>query len=211
MKASRLPEHATMVNNILAVYERASAVQVWDGYHWYPTARRMVEAIAEGRSDPITVARVLAALSPRNPWRWNVADAFAFVTAAHERQDERPVATTFNRNADIAWRIANGDTEGWAGAAPKVRNFVECILGNEWSVVVDTWAMRVATGFDLVRNSEYEPVARAYRDAAVVLGLAPCHVQAITWLVLRAEAVGLNGENFKKGTPDVVRAMLEGE
>lgn len=210
-------DHGDMVAAIVETYGRADDAQRDAGRAWYGTAGRMVRAIAAPhRADPERTAFVLAALSPRNPWRWNVADAYAFVAAASAGAETRPAATTFSRNADTAWRIATTDVGNpWASSAPKVRAFVRAILGDSSAVVIDTWAIRVATRGALaeVRDREYQPVADAYADAAAMVGETPTDMQAISWIVAQSEGLasnrrGRHDETFKRGTPDAVREMF---
>lgn len=214
---ANVADHGDMVAAIVETYARATEVQREAGRSWYGTAGRIVRAIAApNRADPERVAYVLAALSPRNPWRWNVADAYAFITAAQGGADHRPTATTFDRNAETAWRIANGGA-GWNSPAPKVRAFVRAILGDHTAVVVDVWAIKVATRgvLDHVKDVEYAPVADAYADAAAMVGETATDMQAITWLVAQSEGLasrrrGRHDETFKRGTAPAVVAMFEG-
>lgn len=205
-----------MVENILATYHRATLEQRASGRRWYPLAGRIVEAIAaDTRSDAVRVAYALSALSPRNPWRWNVADAYSFAEA---RQQGRtmPRATTFKRNQEAAWLALSSDTAPWCTAAPKVSAFVAAIMGNPLSVVVDVWAVRVALTEDrkTITLSDYVDIAEAYKDAARAIGEQPRDMQAITWLVAQTEGLathrtGRHDLTFKAGTPDVVRSMFE--
>jgi hypothetical protein len=224
-------DHIAMVGRIVATYESASDAQRRSGLDWYPAAGRMVGAIAESAGiAQYRVALALAALSPRNPWRWNVADAYVFAHAAAADPNgagrstaDIPSATTFTPNRERAWRALTAeDTAVWTGTAPKVRSFVAAILGDVHAVVVDTWAIRVATGgaYDTVRgDAEYGAVAAAYQDAAVHLSARYGYVnardvQAVAWVV--AEQAGLgsrrrgrHGETFKAGTPPAVVDLFE--
>lgn len=159
---------------------------------------------------------VVAALSPRNPWRWNVADAYAFCSARAEGRT-MPKATTFKRNWDAAWRALDPNSNAvWYTSAPKVRAFVAAILGDEHSVVVDTWAVRVATGGSKSRvanDKEYAAVAAAYVEAARCVLEPASHTQAITWLVAQSEGLatlrrGRNDLSFKAGTPMWLAALV---
>lgn len=204
-----------MVANIVSTYQRATAGQVQAGRQWYPTAWAVVEHIATATgSNPMRVCYALSALSPRNPWRWNVADAFAFAQAKAEGRT-MPKATTFNRNRTNAWQALSEDGQPWLTAAPKVNAFVDAIFGDENAVVVDTWAYRVATTVRplAVGHKAYRLVAAAYRQAAVITGETPRDLQAITWLVAQTEGLAShrNGRHdlaFKAGTPDSIKALL---
>lgn len=212
-------DHADMVAAIIETYGRADDAQRSGGRAWYGSAGRMVRSIAADTLQPADrVAAALAALSPRNPWRWNVADAYAFA-AAYRADPHGPIpsATTFSVNRGNAWLALAGDT-AWRTRAPKVRAFVAAILGDHGAVVVDTWAIRVATRGALtdVRDAEYDHVAAAYRDAATMIGETPAAVQAITWLVAQSEGMassrrGRHDETFKRGTPAAVVALFSAD
>lgn len=215
-----LPAHEDMVLNILAVYDRASEAQRQAGEAWYPTAGDIVTAIADASGTPtLRVAYALAALSPRNPWKWNVADAYSFAVAKRNGYS-MPAATTFGRNQLAAWQALDGDGEPWLTSAPKVKAFVRAILGDYDSVVVDVWAMRVATEgrLDTVRSdAEYIEVAAAYSEAANRRHhVYPASMQAITWLVGQTEGlgsrrVGRHDKVVKRGTAAFIVTLLTGQ
>lgn len=206
-----------MVANILATYDRATSEQVNAGVMWYPLAGEIVATIAQRTGiDTRRVCMALAALSPRNPWRWNVADAYAFCSARAEGRT-MPRATTFKRNWTAAWAALDPTTDvPWLTSAPKVRSFVEAILGDRETVVVDTWAVRVATDGAANRvgtDAEYRVVAHAYNVAANLCGMAPRDLQAVTWLVAQTEGLashrrGRHDLVHKAGTPAWLMALV---
>lgn len=209
-------DHAAMVATIVDAYSVASAADRAAGADWYPTAGRMVAAIADSAGLPQhRVAFALAALSPRNPWRWNVADAYVYAHAFAAGAEVIPAATTFGANQRAAWRALDGRVNPWIGAADKVSAFVAAILGDHDRVVVDVWAIRVATGgaLDRVLPGEYALVASAYQDAAVIVGASPSTVQAVTWIAAQRAGLGSNrrgdhAATFKRGTPPAVVALF---
>jgi hypothetical protein len=154
------------------------------------------------------VAAAIAALSPRNPWTWNVQDAAAYAFAVANGHD-MPTATTFGANRRNAWAFLNG-THDWTSSALKVRSFVSNIMGDLNAVTVDVWAIRVATGglLDAVPNdATYIMVANAYREAARIVGETPRDLQAITWLIAQT-ADNRAVKRPKRGTFDVVLDAL---
>ena len=213
-------DHGDMVANILAYWDSASPEQRAAGAHWYPIAGRLASLIAHETGIAVDrVATAIAALSPRNPWRWNIADAYAFASAKAEGRT-MPTATTFVRNRLAAWR-ALGAEEPWRTAAPKVRAFVRAILGDCSAVVVDTWAAKVATAGKLANKHgstlserQYAAIAEAYREAAELRSVSPVTMQAVTWLVAQTEGLATarrsrHDLSFKSGTPAfLVAAML---
>lgn len=211
------PATEDMVANILSYYRSATQEQLQAGRGWYPAAESLAHVISRATgTDLRRVVLAIAALSPRNPWRWNVFDAYAFAEARAEGRT-MPRATTFHRNSAAAWRALDPATETpWLTTAPKVKAFVSAILGDGESVVVDTWAVRVATAFVKSRvatDAEYAYVAHAYNVAAnLVHHEWPRDLQAITWLVARTEGTALirpsNADTFKAGTPEFLREAL---
>lgn len=216
------PTHKEMVASIVRTYRDATADQIAAGRRWYPAAGAIATGIADWAGLPADrVAAAIAALSPRNPWAWNVADAAAFADAAAAGRPTRPSATTFNSNADRAWAILNGGAD-WRTSALKVRSFVANILGDTDAVTVDVWAIRVATDgrIDTVRNDgQYRRVADAYRSAALyLLGadsvvITPRDLQAVTWLVAEQSGIGSrrrgrHGLTLKRGTLPIVATLL---
>ncbi len=211
-------DHRQMVANILDYRDRATVGQAEAGTEWYRLAGDIVRLIADQtRIDADRVCFALAALSPRNPWRWNVADAYSFAVARAEGRT-MPTATTFKRNWHTAWLALGQDGSPWLTSALKVTSFVSCILSplSSMAVVCDTWAIRVATGGSKSRvnsDAEYEAVAAAYREAGAIRGELPSTIQAITWLVAQTEGLashrrGRHDLSFKAGTPDIIRAAL---
>lgn len=210
-------DEADMVHNILCTWDAASPVQIAAGARWYPEAGRLAAMIAEQTGiDTRRVVLAIAALSPRNPWRWNIFDAYSFAVARAEGR-ACPRATTFKRNWAAAWRALDPATETpWLTSALKVRAFVEAILGDDMSVVVDTWAVRVATAGAKARvatDKQYRLVAHAYVLAANERGVSPATMQAVTWLVAQTEGLatlrrGRHDLAFKAGTPEWLKAAL---
>lgn len=212
-------EQDIMVQNIRDYYVSASEDQCEQGRAWYPAAYKLVSTIADYtglNTERITFA--LAALSPRNPWRWNVFDAYSFAAARAEGRT-MPRATTFKRNWAAAWAALDYGTDPWSTSAPKVRAFVEAINGNSEAVVVDTWAVRIATGGkrDRVKSdADYATIAGAYVRVAETFGEEPRAVQAITWLVAQTEGLasqrrGRHDLAFKAGTPSWLQAAVAQE
>jgi hypothetical protein len=210
-------DHADMVANILTYWDSATPDQREAGARWYGQAGAIARMIGEDAGiDTHRVAMVISALSPRNPWHWNVFDAWSFCVARASGRT-MPKATTFNRNKAAAWRALDPNiAEPWYTSAPKVKAFVAAILGDDTSVVVDTWAVRVATGDEVKyvgTDKAYWLVAHAYNVAANLRGVPPATMQATTWIVARTDGLATsNGarrvESFKSGTPDWLRVAL---
>lgn len=202
--------------HIRAVRAQATPADIARGRDWYRAARRIVDAIADWAGvEPDRVAAMLAALSPRNPWHWNVQDAAAFALAV-SRGDPMPSATTFRANRATAYAFGAG-TGDWRTAAPKVRSFVANIMGDTEAVTVDVWAARVATGGTLASppRGQYAAIADAYRTVAREYGETPRDLQAITWTTAERMGLGSNrrsrhGVTLKRGTFSFVAELLAG-
>lgn len=172
------------VENILAVYRRATPDMVIEGRNWYPTARQLAISL-----DPINLnksAGVIAAFSPRMPWDRNIRLA--------QNLFETGIATgstkQFNNNAQ---RIFDGaDPMDVLGL--KTTNFYLNIL-NPWAtgpVTIDAHAIDIAIANRQgaktrpgLTPKRYEEFANAYREAALLTNLVPCVIQAITWVTWR--------------------------
>jgi hypothetical protein len=200
-------------------YAAATADDIAAGRDWYPTARGLVQALADDSGlSTDRIAAIVAALSPRNPWRWNLADAATCAAAIARGDAEPPTATTFGQNRRTAWQIGTG-ADDWRGSAPKVRAFTRAIMGATDAVVVDVWAIRVASnGAESAVRSDahYETVAAAYRAVAAECGETPRDLQAITWLGAQRRGIasqrrGRHDRVCKRGTLPIVRYLLDGQ
>ena len=210
-------ERADAERNIADVYAQATDAERASGRAWYATAERYVRTIAERTdTDAARVAAALAALSPRNPWAWNVQDAAAYADA-FTRGAAMPSATTFGCNQRTAWAFLSGEHD-WASAARKVRAFTRNCTGDTDAVTLDIWALRVAYCGEhsgQVGTREYDMLSAAYSSVAARVNETARDVQAITWLVAQRTGLGqtrrsAHAQTIKRGTFDWVRAMLTG-
>jgi hypothetical protein len=75
---------------------------------------------------------------------------------------------------------------------PKISAFFDNIMGGD-SVTVDGHARNIAYAERVglksnaanIGKAEYRTIAQAYRDAAAILGIKACDLQAITWVTWR--------------------------
>jgi len=175
----------TYRRNIRAWYAQSTPEERAEGMAWYPEARKHVARIACDYLLPNErVAHLIAALSPRNKWHRNIADAERFARA-YVRGQAMPSAAAFTSNARAAWAVLH---DGASASGRKVESFAANLCGDEERVTVDTWAIRAATGgrVDTVSNlGEYREIARAYQAVARELGLTPATLQATVWVTIR--------------------------
>lgn len=180
------------VDNVLAVFRRATVEQYRDGHAWYPETHQFARSLSR---DVETAAGVIAALSPRIHWDYNMTLAReAFNTG-------KLTGGGFSANVAKANRILGGEHPTnvlGQGRSKKTLNFYHNIVnpyGNE--VTVDTWAFRIATGITttptekdiriLQRKGVYDSFAESYREAAILFNIPAPAMQAITWVVMRGK------------------------
>ena len=184
-----LPEHASMVANIMDAYNRATPEQAIAGAQWYSEAHELAGAIHD---DVQAGAAIIAVLSPVLHW-----DRNAPVAVRAARAGTRRPAGVLGRNwtKAKAARVAGADLDAIV-KGKKVRAFWLCIAANgrdPFAVCVDRHAVAIACGRFLngdesakaVNGKRYDRVADAYRDAAALVGVSPATMQAVTWVVWR--------------------------
>lgn len=179
-----------MVSNILAVYDKATPVDLAEGEIWYATARDFAIGLAAFTGYPLpAVCGVIAALSPQRSWGENQRAAHALCTG-------RPVRG-LTRNTEKAKRILAGETPLSVFVPPnpkretghKVRSFYRNLRGQTSAVTVDRHAACIAGLCEvhaLDRKGAYDDVADAYRAAAAERQVPSSTMQAVTWVTWRA-------------------------
>ena len=183
-----MPDHDTMVANILAVYSQASAPIREAGRDWYKAAHSYLAGLAEAYDTPLdVVCGVTAVLSPSQRWEINVMQTELLISGALG-----VTYAAYGNNVVKAWGVLAGDMSVVKG--PKVSRFAALLNDPETSTVcVDTWAIRIALGRDDGPVKGYTQAGRiqkfmdAYGEAARLVGEQPSHIQAITWLCIRGE------------------------
>lgn len=174
------------VQNVIAVFESATAEQLTAGRNWYPTAHQLADMIADG--DTPVGAGLLAALSPQTSWEYNIelaSDAYDTGRPARHVGDALSKATRI---------LAGIPPEDVLPMDRKTGHFYRCILnpGDADAVCVDRHAHDIAVGSrygaqnrGLDALGRYNLIADCYREAARRLGELPQVVQAVTWVVWR--------------------------
>lgn len=175
------------IANILSVYDRASDEQRRDGIDWYPAMTRIMrEHAAQSEFSIRQCAAVYAATSINTPWARNM------VLAAQALKDGSLNAGTLGMvcrkvNAILAGEDIDSTLSADAGNR-KLRNFTRNLSGDYDAVTVDRWAHRVATNgveSSVPSGDRYETIALAFRAAALMRGVNPATMQAVTWCVMR--------------------------
>jgi hypothetical protein len=179
--------------NILKVYEKASAEDLLAGARWYADARAWCATVAaEYALSTREVAAVVAALSPRNPWKRNLVDARTLIEAYRGGAEVHEVRVGgFPKNKLKAWTILETRTPELVNSSPKTRAFVDNIADEESQLVtVDVHARCVAENLKrsgdeqpTVHERGYELISRSYVNVAAELGIErPYVLQATCWI-----------------------------
>lgn len=187
--------------NVLAVYQLANTADIVQGSAWYRDANIIASRLA--RKYEISerqVIGVIAALSPRNKWERNVADAENLIrvfTADPESVDSVKVCT-FGRNKAKAIEILQLSEpvreEQVLGilSGPKLQEFYGCIIGVHDEVCIDGHAYSIWAGDRItlanvpsIGKKLREKIKVAYCRAAQEVDVTPAQMQAITWCAWR--------------------------
>jgi len=198
-------------SNVLAVYTRATPLQVERGANWYRNEHDFARALADTHwsahspRNLSTACGILAALSPMVPWE------YAKQLALRGYRERGFTGGQFAANVDKANRIFRGEAPLAVLGGPKVRAFYHSLLtaGDDASVVtIDRHALHAAVGAVLdqrqrgsllrksIRVDGYEIAAAAYRRVAATvneaegLELTGCQIQAIVWVTWRDWLLG---------------------
>lgn len=184
------------VNNILAVYEQATAAERNHGVFWYADAKAASQDIADKYELPLAVVvGVIAALSPTNRWERNLVDADSLCAAYVSGGYEEDVAVcTYKTMRAKAWKILQGGPELDAQTianilnGPKITDFFWCILGHD-ACVIDGHAWCIANA-DRRTMQEVPNIGKklrrelqdAYAVAGQAVGMTAFEMQAATWV-----------------------------
>lgn len=176
----------------MAVFNSATESEVTEGKNWYLTAHSLAWEIDPMR--PWNGAGVIAALSPRLRWDKNEAYArLAYTLKGYAIDEVASYIPALGNSRTKALRMVNGEhVTDVLGKGLKTRAFWDNILNPYTSneVTVDKHAFNIAngerTGYDVtITDKVYREVADLYREAARRAGIAPLHMQAITWVAWR--------------------------
>jgi hypothetical protein len=183
----------------------ASAAELQEGKRWYADANLICCRIAADTNTPIpTVAAVMAALSPQNPWERNCSDAEALIRLY--KADGKDAAESYKvgtfginkRKAIACLQEVSRDGHLKILNGLKVQAFYLSILGDTDAVCVDGHAYSIwlgervsTTDTPKITPKLYETIADDYRKCAAKIReitgeyLYPAQIQAITWVVHR--------------------------
>lgn len=186
-----------LIDNILAVYDRATPAQRESGMNWYTHAHQLAEMVGQG--DVRKGAGIIAALSANTSWKQNLSMAL-------EAGAGNPV-----KGLPLSLSKANRIMQGEAPAAvlgkgQKTQSFYRNIYRPNVSgpVTIDRHAHDIARGEvwgDVNRGlstpTRYDLLVNAYRVAAAARHVRPHQMQAVTWEVWRSEIAGTSTRGKK--------------
>lgn len=191
------------VENLLALYNQATAEELERGVKWYKEVYDTVSLLADNvlliggfqNLDKVElikrIAGVVAVMSPRMPWHRNIEVAWEIVMCVltGEKLSELKLGILGNTMKG-ALILLTGEFEllGDQKVYKFWRNIVEAGEASK-HVTVDTWAWRA---FYMTNETtkgippeEYEEIEKAYVEASEKVGLAPHVFQAVVWEVVR--------------------------
>ena len=184
------------INNILA-WAKISSPQ---GSGFYSFALELCQGMAADSGYPLhVVAGIVAALSPQTAWDDNILAAKLVLQGKTPKMQTKAridkallIRDSVGLSPNCVAKILNG---------PKITSFFWNILGDEYSVTVDSHAVTcsVCPPEHLKRDSDnswpslgapprarqYKFLAGCYRSAAKKLGTTPSELQARTWAAIR--------------------------
>lgn len=185
-------ENTPRVENVLAVYNNATADNLRSGLSWYLDAHNYAKIL-----DPENTARaagIIAALSPMNGWENNKNKATQLYRQGNG------IGCGLKRNVAKAELIFNGAQPLDVLGGDKVRAFYATILDPHGDIdpVIDRHAFDIAVGERtderrrgiLGRKGVYSTFASVYREAARIAGIGSAQMQSVTWVTWR-EAIGI--------------------
>ena len=165
-------------------FELATRTQFAEGFKWYDDARSELLAIAIQFHSTIEIAAgICAALSPKLRWSANLLYTdwvFQGLTIPHLKTPvSKALAIRDTGNVELI-------------TAPKTSAFYANLIGDLSRVTVDVWMYRAAGLSDSrVKPWHYREIELAANRLAEKSGIDPARVQAIIWIVVRA--------NWKRG------------
>ena len=187
-------------SHILATYNLATAAERVHGETWYPSALKVAKQLAQAYGvHEAEAAGVIAALSPRNKWERNLADAESLIAAWVAGGAEAARLTkvcTFTGNKEKAVRILEAGVLTDADvlailSGPKLREFYSCIRGIN-DVCIDGHAYSIWTGgrvtladVPAIGVKLRREIKADYQAAADQAGIPASVMQATTWVTWR--------------------------
>lgn len=172
------------MNPLVKLYRNGSVEQHERGRAWYPTMRRICTGIAL-RTNACTehAAAVLAVTSPGAQLALNLRWAAAWAESPGTSVGRYPARMV--PACALAWDAPN---PGECVTGVKVEAFYRAIMGHKTALVLDRWALRLATGSAATTAGNRKAASALHHEAAVACGEHVRDMQAIIWTIGREAA-----------------------
>ena len=179
--------------NLDYFFNLATNQDIASGKEWYKVANKFcIDNAIKYNTEPLVVASIVSALSPRNRWEQNLKDAIKVLQAVRDgKQPEEIKVSTFHLNKYKAFSIAKGlrvITED----SRKTYNFVRNIAHlDPQALTIDIWHFRACLKeFKSITNANigkaaYEQLKSLTIKKAQKIGLKGYEFQAIIWLSIQ--------------------------
>jgi hypothetical protein len=188
--------------NILAVFFKATDLEILQGAQWYTDAQSAALIMSRRYKTSLEIcAGVIAGLSPNNNWVRNLIDANSLIqayTVGGVALANEIKVCTYNANKRKALNILEGCEPLDVLGGLKVKAFYNCILGSQDDVCVDGHAYAIWKGERIpttktpsITPKMYAVISEDYRQTAAAVNnilsseYTPAQIQAITWIVWR--------------------------
>lgn len=169
------------MNQLVKLYREGTDAQRERGRAWYPATRRKCAAIARQHgSTTARVAAVLAITSPDVQLVTNLRWARAWAESPGTKVGRYP-----GRMVAQCWKAWHAPQPSQHVRGDKVRPFYDAIMGDTDALVLDRWALRLATGSAATTVGNRRAAEALYREAAEELGESVRDLQAIIWTIGR--------------------------
>ena len=202
------------LNNLRAMVAMATPQARQEAPGWYPGAQGIAGRLGGALGHPMgTGSAMLASLSPRNRWRWNVADAYKI--AAQQLGVEGPPGRTNALSGNVAKATGMAQTGQFEGllSGPKVEPFHAQIMrpgrgmppsgSPDLKAVIDTLMMQAGTLNTAIKAPGSVAITRAMQEAIAELsselGMNTGAGQALPWIAGQEQLERLKNPKFAGG------------
>lgn len=177
-------------NNLIDVLNNSTKKDIDHGLKWYNEFHLWCYYLSKKyNKSTFVIASIFSALSPRNKLYKNKIDTITVLDAVKNNIPQEQIkVSTFNRNKDTAYLIAQGK-KSINKDSLKTYSFCKNVgeLDSNF-VTIDVWQLRVLTGKKENKTPtklEYLQLADIHKKIAKKNNILPYQLQAITWTSLR--------------------------
>jgi len=181
------------MNALVTLYRGGTDAQRAKGREWYPAMHRECARIArDTASNTERVTAVLAITSPDAQLVTNVRWARAWAESPGVKIGRYP-----GRMVAACRKAWTADDPGAHVTGVKVAAFYRAIMGDKDALVLDRWALRMATGSAATTVGNRREAEALYREAAAACGENVRDMQAIIWTIGREAMTRPDGARVK--------------